>query len=369
VKKTKTTISLKTNYLNMIFDRKTGCVNYLGIPDSKTQIIPKGVGWGNICAWTESGQDVAPKIDENIPAENMTVEDVTVVSCGVLFTEVLVRSRICDSILEQRWKVYNQLPRVDLEVKLLWWGKPKMQIRMFLPLNKNFDDITYETPFYANKWSQTMEGSGPYSKDEMEREEWERYRETVNWMDFSNGKIGINLSSRHAHYYIDGPNLQVVLLRTGINCGDSRRYSANAGERKWNFSFTVHKGDWKKGAIYRRGFEFARPLIVSAVKDSSASANLPESHSFLRLEPSNLVVSAVKSPDRDGKKASIIRFYEMEGNACTAKLQLAGNLKKAYETNLLEEEQKELTVSSDNLISVEVKPYEIKTLKVLMEAV
>ncbi len=354
-------IAVSTGDLRVEFNKQTGCIDRAEMTKTGLQPIPPAArGWGNIRAFTESSRDVDPKIDEKIPPENMKVESVTIASSGALFAEVVVKGRLCDSVLEQRWKVYSATPRIDLEASLLWWGKPRQQLRMELPFKEDFENITYETPFYANRWSEVMEGSGPWIGDEMSRHDWERYRELINWLDLSGDKGGVNIASRHAHYYIDRTYIQAVLLRSAVNCGDQRRYTTNAGRRVWRFSFTFHEGDWKTNAAYKRGFEFTRPLMhVSA--ENSASADLPESSSFLKIEPSNLVITAVKSPDRGNKQDMIVRFCEMEGKTCTAKLSVSGELKQAFETNLLEEDQGGLAVAPPGTVTAEVGPHQIRT--------
>jgi alpha-mannosidase len=361
-------IVVDTGCLDLSFRKTTGCFEHVRFSGSGSEIIAqRGLGWGNVRALTENGMDVAPKIDEKVSPENMKVGEVSVASSGPVFTEVVVRGTLCGSALEQRWRIYTALPRVDLEMNLLWWGKPNMQLRLDLPLAEDFAQIVYDTPFYANTWPQVMEGSGPWQGDEMSREEWMKYREVVSWVDLSNGESGVTIGSRHGHYYIDGPNLQVVLLRSAICCGDKRRYRPNAGDRRWKFSFTFHEGDWKRGAAYQRGFEAVRPLMA-APAERSASAGLPATHSFLSLEPSHLVVSAVKSPyDGDGRDL-VVRFVEMEGKGCIARLQVSGTLKEAFETNLLEEDQHHIALDSANAVRVQVKPYEIKTLRLSLES-
>jgi alpha-mannosidase len=98
-----------------------------------------------------------------------------------------------------------------------------------------------------------------------------------------------------------------------------------------------------------------------------AHGALPAAHSFLRLDPSHLVVTAVKGPYDGDEQDLVVRFAEMEGKACTATLQVSGTLQEAFETNLLEEDQHRIVLDSADAVCVQVKPYEIKTLRLSLE--
>lgn len=76
----------------------------------------------------------------------------------------------------------------------------------------------------------------------------------------------------------------------------------------------------------------------------------------------NIIVEAVK-PCEDCERAFIVRFYEAEGTFTNTRAYFCEGIDKAYETNMLEEVQKELEVWA-NGIEMTFKPFEIKTIKV-----
>ena len=76
----------------------------------------------------------------------------------------------------------------------------------------------------------------------------------------------------------------------------------------------------------------------------------------------NIIVEAVK-PCEDCERAFIVRFYEAEGTFTNTRAFFCEGIDKAYETNMLEEVQKELEVWA-NGIEMTFKPFEIKTIKV-----
>jgi len=99
-------------------------------------------------------------------------------------------------------------------------------------------------------------------------------------------------------------------------------------------------------------------LMVMQVPAHTGS--LPPAHSFVKVEPENLVLTALKrSESGDGL---VLRFYESAGKGVQARIQLPAAARAAFETNLMEKQEKELPAGKE--IMVDVKPYEIKTIEV-----
>jgi alpha-mannosidase len=352
--------------VRVTFDGSTGAATQFALPGLQFSLLPPGSGWGRLRALTEEPEslDVCPRIDSTVPPEEMEVERRTVVSSGPLFTEVAIAGQLCQSWAEQSWRVYHDMPRVDLGVRLLWWGKLQMQLRLALPFPSDFDGITYETPFFANQWPRVMEGAAPWHNDEVQQEDFERYREALTWLDLSNGKVGVTVASRHSTYRIDGPHLEAVLLRSPRNCGDRRRHTLNAGDRRWTFSFTFHRRDWRAAAGYRKGFEITRPLVT--VSGAAGKSPSPAEASFLSLEPRNVMVTAVKLPDRGAPNELIVRLCEMAGKSCIARLTFPRGVRRACETDLSEADRRTLCSRLSKSLTVRVKAHEIKTLRLVL---
>jgi alpha-mannosidase len=79
------------------------------------------------------------------------------------------------------------------------------------------------------------------------------------------------------------------------------------------------------------------------------------------VSAANVVVTAVKKAEDDG--ALIVRFYEWDGEAKDISLTMPTVVESASETDLMEKPIHDLSVQG-NGVSVGVKPYEIKTLRI-----
>jgi alpha-mannosidase len=112
---------------------------------------------------------------------------------------------------------------------------------------------------------------------------------------------------------------------------------------------------------YRDGIAFNYPLVAFAGAEGSRGSGAATLE-FLRLEPSNFVLTALKQSE-DGAGFAL-RFYEAEGRAMNAKLQFAKPLRQARKTNLIEQEPQPLEVGRDGALEFAVKPWEIVTLVV-----
>lgn len=129
--------------------------------------------------------------------------------------------------------------------------------------------------------------------------------------------------------------------------------------RDYTFEYALqhHDGDWKEAKSYKHGQDFNhRPLPTQV----NARGDLPSELSFLNISPDNLILSALKKAEDSDEV--ILRFFETAGEATKAEIEFFRGIKRATSVNLLEEEEQELPVEG-NKLRLEVKPFEIVTLK------
>jgi alpha-mannosidase len=123
-----------------------------------------------------------------------------------------------------------------------------------------------------------------------------------------------------------------------------------------------HSGGWRNR--YRDGIAFNYPLLAFTAT-GNGEGSLPATAEFLRLGPSNLIMTALKKYEDD--ESISLRFYEAEGRENEpAHVKLSRRIKQAWKTNLIEEEPEPLTVTADGTVVLDVKPWEIVTLKLLV---
>lgn len=129
--------------------------------------------------------------------------------------------------------------------------------------------------------------------------------------------------------------------------------------RDYTFEYALqhYDGDWRQSEAYKNSQEFHYlPLTVQA----NSKGDLPQEFSFLELKPNNLILSALKKAEDSDEV--ILRFFETTGEETTAEIKLFRKIKKAAVADLLEREEYELKTDG-NRLKMEVKPFEIVTLK------
>ena len=98
------------------------------------------------------------------------------------------------------------------------------------------------------------------------------------------------------------------------------------------------------------------PIAIQA----DGKGDLAPEFSFLKLSPTNLILSALKKAEDTDEV--ILRFFETRGEATEAEVELFRGIKRLTLVDLLEREEKELPFRG-NKFRLEVKPFEIVTLK------
>ena len=152
---------------------------------------------------------------------------------------------------------------------------------------------------------------------------------------------------------------------------DGSNFQFQHWSHTFEYALTSSAGDWRAGQTVRSGHEFNNPLIVR-VPDPH-QGELPATASLIRVEPSSVVLTAVKpagnplarmaGPDVDPANGLVLRLYESAGRATTARISCAWPIGDAAITNVAEEGHRSLTVV-DGSVNVELEPFEIATVQI-----
>lgn len=298
-------------------------------------------------------------------------------------TTAVREAQFKDFTLRQSFHLYEQLNRVDIDVEILNWdGAKERELRVVFPINLDEAKLSYEVPFGTveigkNELDFSLlppDKDTQFSSKNYGGEHALAFREAINWIDVSSPdylRSGcMAASDTTVHLFCDEtddpvsyPMLQHVLLSIRKSLAWNPEYwFTQAGNHRYRMSLLPHRGNWR--LRYREAIGFNYPLIsfVGAADVYSKEAVLPESSNYLRLGPSNLILTAMKKSE-DGDCITI-RFYEAEGNACQARIRMSSKIRNAWRTNLIEENEETLTPLDDGVLELAVGPWEIVTLKV-----
>jgi alpha-mannosidase len=272
---------------------------------------------------------------------------------GPVFSEFHIDHPFGDGRFSTRVRVYNGIPRIDVETKVLNNDK-FVRYRLLIPTSiqngRRFDEI----PFGAIERPQSQEFPAQ------------------NWIDYGDGRHGLALLNigLPGSNVADGTLLLSLMRSARINAysysgGYEPGISSDLGlelgeERTFHYALVPHVGTWQQAGVFRAGLEFNYPLIARPL--SQHSGTLPDKFSFLDVMPADVVVSALM-PAEDSQGV-IVRVYEAAGQPVSgARIHFASGVLSATEVNLMEQPVATLA-PTDNSIAFDLRPFEIKTFRV-----
>jgi alpha-mannosidase len=158
---------------------------------------------------------------------------------------------------------------------------------------------------------------------------------------------------------VEYPVLQHVLLSARQSLAWNPEYwYTQKGDHRYRMALLPHSGDWRERYREAIGFNYRLSAFVSKAQPAGAAVTTAPG---LRLEPHNLVLTALKKSEDDDR--IVLRFYEAEGDKTTARIALSRPIKKAWRASLIEEDELELKPRGDGSLELPVGPWEIVTLK------
>ncbi|MGB4715055.1 MAG: glycoside hydrolase family 38 C-terminal domain-containing protein, partial [Defluviitoga tunisiensis] len=253
-----------------------------------------------------------------------------------------------ESKIEQRVIVYNHSRRIDFDTKIDWKEK-QILLKAAFPVNIRSTKATYNIQFGNIERSTTNNTSYDIAKFEVPAQKW---------ADLSEGNYGVSILNDCKYGYDIKDNImRITLLRSPVDPDET----ADRTEHRFVYSLLPHYKTWREAQVIEEAYKLNYPVIVEKT-DMNKKGKLPNSFSFFKISDSDIIVETIKKAEDDN--SIIIRVYESKGNRKQGvSLTFYKNIKNAWETNLIEEEGKQISFE-DNKIVFNINPYEIKTFKV-----
>ncbi|HOE12295.1 MAG TPA: glycoside hydrolase family 38 C-terminal domain-containing protein [bacterium] len=274
-------------------------------------------------------------------------DSIEVLESGPVRARVRIRRRTRQSTLVQDIIVYSHIPRIDFETQIEWWEK-RVLLKVAFPLHILSPRATYEIQF------------GAIERPTSRNHSWERAQFEVpaqRWADLSEGNYGVSLLNDCKYGYDCRDNvLRLTLLRSPI-IPDPQ---ADEGTHRFTYSLYPHAGDWRMGETVRRAAELNNPL--RAVRTSRHTGEISARYSWIQIHPSNVVLDTVKKAEVGDDV--ILRFYESLGYRGPVKITFSEKPKKVWECNLIERNEKRVSLVDGNTVVLPFSPFEVKTVRV-----
>jgi len=362
--------SLENRFFRVTLDPQTGTIESIHDKELAREIVDQGAPHKLnqfVARWVKSGKEESPKKATTHKGQSGPVYGSLVVStqgagCPQLTQEIIL---------------YDKIKRIDLANRILKDSTPLVEIYFAFPFKIDNPEFRFEGSCSVIK---PLRDQFPGSNS--------NYYAVQHWADVSDGQIGVTLSPVESHLLEFGGlwPCYVSQAHHGVTPPDFGRPFVKAeeltnghmysfvldsnfrtnfpptqqGDLLFRYSITTHQGDWKKGRPRDFGWAIGNPLMpVSA--SGKKEGMLGRTMSFCQVDKPNVLLLTLKqAEDGDG---IILRLVETEGEPVAATVTLPHlTIKKAYRTNLVEENKGELTFTPHE-VSAPVKAFGITTIR------
>lgn len=270
---------------------------------------------------------------------------VKVLSVGPVAAVLRVVWPVNHSVITQDMYFYKNIKRIDFRT-VIDWKEPHLMLKTHFPVDVFYNSAQFDIQ-YGNVTRATHKNTS-----------WDVARFEVcahKWADVSEAGYGAAILNdcKYGHS-VDENSIALTLIK-GATDPDP---TADQALHVFSYSFMPHTGDWRSANVPKAGYEFNIPVTAEA---GSGAEGVAES-SFAALDRPNIVIESVKKALHG--EGTIVRMYECFGARTTAVLTLSQKPDKAVFTSLMEDDEEEACFDGKDL-TLEFKPYEIKTIRIL----
>ncbi len=286
-------------------------------------------------------------------SEKMWVIDdlsaIKVVEDGPVRKTLEIKRKFLESEITQRISVYRDIPRVDF-ANHIDWKEEQILVKAAFPVEVNTSKATYEIQYGNVERPTHWNTSWDYARFEVCAHKW---------ADLSEDKYGVGLLNdcKYGHDIKDG-----VMRLTLIKSAKDPNEDADREVHEFNYSIYPHSGDFREGRVIPMAYSLNCPLY--AVVENKHEGSLAPQKSFVNLDCENVILEVVKMAE--STEDLIVRMYECYNRRTKVTCTLAGNVGNISECDLLEKDIQSIEVEG-NKFTFEIKPYEIKTFKVMLK--
>ncbi len=342
--------------IRQVYDRRVG-----------RQVLAEGASANRLAIYRDDGDawDFPMDYAERAPRYMQLVSAKPAVEGAQAILEQTYRlghSEVC-----QRIVLTAGSARIDFQTRI-HWREPGAMLRTAFPVAVHADEATFEIQF------------GHISRPTHRNTTWELARDEVvahRWVDLSQGDYGVALLNdcKYGHK-VKGHTLDLNLLRSvpypgprlvrdeAVAPGEPHHGYTDQCDHQVTYALYPHLGNHHDGHVVRAGYELNVPLRTIALRPQAG--NLPTQHSFIQIDAENVIVEAVKQAQNG--ETVIIRLYECERRGAKTAVHFGFPVAMVHEVDLLEENGQPVALRNDS-VTLDFKPFEIKTLSVTIKSV
>jgi len=271
-----------------------------------------------------------------------------IVENGPVRATVKISRNYMDSKIEQYVSLLYNSSEIIIRNEIDW-KENHIFMKSLIPVDVHTDEATYEIQYGNVKRKTHYNTMWDYAKFEVCMHKW---------IDVAEDGYGVSILNdcKYGCHVHDG----VI----GISMLKSATYpNPDADKEHHSFTFSIypHRNDWKSAGTIKKAYQMNNPM--TAMLKSNEGGCLPKTYSLVNVDAENVIIEVVKEAE-DGK-GFIVRMYEAHNRRTDVKMTLDTDFVKVIECNMLEEFVSDIEISLNTAVFT-MKPYEIKTLKVIL---
>jgi alpha-mannosidase len=268
---------------------------------------------------------------------------------GSLRSGIKIVRQYLTSTITQYIYIYQDSPRIEVKNEIDW-KENHLLLKALLPVDIHTSEATYDIQ-YGNVTRPThYNTSWDYAKFEVCHHKW---------LDISEDNYGVSILNDCKY----GCNVhEGVIGLSLLKSATSPNKEADKEFHEFTYTIYPHRGNWKTAGVVKEAYQLNNPL--NAIKKKKESGTLPASYQWCTMDAENVMIEVVKEPEKPENNAVIVRLYEYHNRRTKVNLSFDDRVCRIIECNMLEEEKAVQNIVN-NEVSFEIKPYEIKTFKVI----
>ena len=259
---------------------------------------------------------------------------------------VKVTRRYHDSVITQEYVLYAGAKRLDFVTHTDWHEREKV-LKAEFPVCVRARYSTFHAAHGALQ-------RPTFANDPFETAMFECCAH--QWVDLSEADYGVAILNNCKYGHDIAGNLMRITLMRGPICPDPK---GDIGEQDFVYSLYPHAGSWSDAGVGREARKLNQPL--AAIFCAAGNGECAEG-SYLSVSAPNVTLEAYKAA-QDGK-GIILRVNETEQRRTQAFITLSFTPAKVYETNLMEENEREVPFTGTGF-AFSLKPFEVKTFRIV----
>ncbi len=342
--------TLENASLKVVVDPKNGCITSLYDKKSNFEAIASG-GCGNqLQTFHDLPKDydawnIDPgTLDHMTPIEE--VDSVKLVEDNPVRATIRVTRTWQSSKFVQDIQLYAGADTVNV-VNDIDWHETHVLLKAAFPLSATSPFATYEIPY------------GTIQRPTTRNNSWEKARFEVpalQWADLGDQQHGFSLINESKYGYDGVGNLLRLSLLRSPTWPDP---NADRGHQHFSYELYPHAGSWQQALTERTAYDYNYKLRAVQVESHTGSG--PAEHSYLSVEPENVILTAVKKAE--DSNGLIFHVYEWAGKSANVTFTLPPGATSAIETNLMEQPEGSPLTITGNKVTIPIKPYEILAIR------